>query len=141
MERAATADSSPGPVRVLVVDDQVTFLRAARAVVTRIEGFELVAEAGDGAEAVELVARLQPDLVLMDINMPGMDGLEATERIRRDHPATVVCLVSTYRQEDLPARAQTCGADGYLHKDELSPWTVRQAWESRSDAPASSSSD
>jgi two-component system, NarL family, invasion response regulator UvrY len=135
-EQAKTADETGPPVRVVVVDDQVTFLRAARAVVTRVPGFELVGEAGDGTEAVDLVSRLLPDLVLMDINMAGMDGIEATTRIRRDHPGTVVYLVSTYRQEDLPARARTCGADGYLHKDELSPWTVRQAWDSRDEQPS-----
>ena len=89
-------------VSVLVVDDQAPFRLAARAVLRRAEGFSLVGEAGTGEEALERVGELHPALVLMDINMPGMGGIEATRRIREAFPDTVVFLCSTYAREDIP---------------------------------------
>ena len=77
---------------VLVVDDQAPFRLAARAVLRRMEGFELVGEAVNGQDAIELVERLRPALVLMDINMPEMSGIEATRRIVSAHPDVVVIL-------------------------------------------------
>ena len=68
-------------VSVVIVDDQSPFRRAARAVVGRIEGFEVVGEAGSAEEGIDLVDELQPELVLMDVNLPGMNGVEATRRI------------------------------------------------------------
>jgi DNA-binding NarL/FixJ family response regulator len=120
-------------VRVLVVDDQPPFRAAARAVLARVKDFELVAEASSGEEAVELHRRLHPDLVLMDINMGEMDGIEATRRIVAGEPATVVILVSTYAEADLPPGACSSGAAAYLNKDELSPRAIRRLWESGGD--------
>jgi DNA-binding NarL/FixJ family response regulator len=116
------------PVRVLIVDDQAPFLAALRAVVARLGEFTLVGEATSGEQAVELAATTEPDLVLMDINMGGIDGLEATSRIVNARPETLVVLVSTYTLEQLPPHARTCGAAAYLNKDELSPRAVRQIW-------------
>ena len=116
------------PVRVLIVDDQAPFLAALRAVVARLSEFTLVGEATSGEQAVELAAATQPDLVLMDINMGGIDGLEATSRIVRARPDTLVVLVSTYTLEQLPPHARSCGAGAYLNKDELSPRAVRRIW-------------
>ncbi|TPW11915.1 MAG: response regulator receiver protein [Acidimicrobiaceae bacterium] len=120
-------------VRVLVVDDQAPFRAAARAVIARVEGFELVAEATSGEEAVELVDLLHPTVVLMDINMGAMDGLEATRIITSTHPETLVILVSTYTEADMPPAARTCGAAAYVNKDELSPRVVRRLWEAGGD--------
>ena len=103
-------------VSVLVVDDQAPFRLAARAVLRRAEGFSLVGEAGTGEEAVERVGELRPGLVLMDINMPGMGGIEATRRIREASPDTVVFLCSTYTLDDLPPGAATSGAVAYVNK-------------------------
>ncbi len=119
------------PIRVLVVDDQAPFRMAARMVLDRTPGFELVGEAASGEESVERTAELAPDLVLMDINMGAMSGLEATRVITVDHPATVVVLCSTYARDDLPEGAMECGAAGYLHKEELGPDRLRALWDDR----------
>jgi DNA-binding NarL/FixJ family response regulator len=115
-------------VRVVVVDDQEPFRAAARATVARVRGFELVAEAHSGEEALAVCPELAPDLVLMDINMGGIDGIETTRRLTARQPHPVVVLLSTYDARDLPAEAADCGAATYLHKDELSIRRLRQAW-------------
>ncbi|MET0728096.1 MAG: response regulator transcription factor [Acidimicrobiales bacterium] len=120
-------------VQVLVVDDQPPFRAAARAVVSRIADFDLVGEAASGEEAVALFESLQPDLVLMDINMGEMNGIEATRQVTASHPGTMVILVSTYAQEDLPGDARTSGAAAYVHKDELSPRLLQGLWEAGGD--------
>lgn len=120
-----------GEVSVLIVDDQVPFRLAARAVLRRTEGFELVGEAADGVEAVARVAELAPALVLMDINMPNMNGIEATRQILAEAPGTTVFLCSTYQRSDLPLDAETSGAAAYVHKEELAPELLRQLWADR----------
>ena len=118
-----------GNVGVLIVDDQAPFRSAARAVLSMTRGFGVVGEAETGSEAVELAAALGPDLVLMDINMPGMDGIEATRRIVADRPATLVVLVSTYTADDVPGDVDGCGAVAYLNKEDLAPRVLRELWE------------
>ncbi len=118
-------------VSVLIVDDQAPFRMAARAVLRRAEAFELVGEAASGAEAIELVGTLHPALVLMDINMPEMNGVEATRRIVAEHPETVVFLCSTYDASDLPADAPTSGARAYVHKEHLSASSLTELWAAR----------
>lgn len=113
---------------VLLVDDQAPFRNAARAVLERASPFTLVGEADSGAEAVELVDELHPDLVLMDINMPEMSGIEATRAITAAHPEVTVFLVSTYQTEDLPLDVRESGASGYLHKEDLSGRVLRNLW-------------
>ncbi len=121
-------DSTLEPVKVLIVDDQPPFRAAARAVVARVDGFALVGEAISGEHALELVDALHPDLVLMDINLGGIDGIEATRRIASTQPAVSVMLLSTYREEELPSDARSCGAIAYINKDELSPKRLRELW-------------
>ena len=118
-------------VSVLVVDDQAPFRLAARAVISRAVGFELVGEAGTGEEAVELAEALNPDLVLMDINMPGINGIEATSRIVSREPDAVVFLCSTYERSDLPEEAGESGARAYINKEELGPVVLRRLWDDR----------
>lgn len=111
------------PIRVLVVDDQPRFRRAAARLIATVDGFEIVGEAGSGEEAIDLIARLPADLVLMDVRMPGMNGTEATRRIIASHPATRVVLVSITGRDSLPSDIDTCGAERFLQKDELDAGT------------------
>ena len=120
-------------MRVLVVDDQAPFRGAAKRVVGMTPGFEVVGEAMSGEQAVEMAAELQPDLVLMDINLPGINGIEAVRRIQAARPDTLAFLLSTYAQGDLPDDAKTCGAVAYIHKEQFAPNLLAALWESRGD--------
>ena len=115
--------SGPAPVRVLLVDDQELFREGVRIIVDAHEGMEVVGVAGDGVAAVRLVDELAPDVVLMDVRMPEMDGVEATRQIfsparlaRRTAPVRVVVL-TTFDLDDRAATAIRHGASGFLLKD------------------------
>jgi CheY-like chemotaxis protein len=116
-------------IGVLVVDDQASFRRVARAVVDTTAGFAALAEAGSGHEALVYADELRPDLVLMDVNMPDMDGLEAARRLTDAHRSCVVVLVSIEALDDLPREVDSCGAAGFLPKQQLRPATLRAVWE------------
>ncbi|MBB5788160.1 response regulator [Jiangella mangrovi] len=108
-------------VDVLVVDDQELYLSVARFVVGSTPGFRVAGEATSGEDAVTQAAALRPGLVLMDINLPGISGIEATRRLVAAHPGAVVLLMSTYPASDLPQDASTSGARAYVHKEDLAP--------------------
>ncbi len=110
---------------VLIVDDQPPFRAVARTLVSMIAGWSVVAEAGSGEDAVEAANQYRPSLVLMDINLPGISGIEATKRIVAAHPTVKVVLVSTYAADDLPADALTSGAVAYYRKEDLTPRVLR----------------
>ncbi|MCW0212088.1 MAG: response regulator transcription factor [Pseudonocardia sp.] len=122
------------PVRVLVVDDQRPFRFAAAAVIARMSGYELVGTAETGEDAVAAATGLRPDLVLMDVRLPGITGAEAAARVAEVLPDVVVVLCSTYQRADLPD-----DLDGrldelpfrtdYLHKEELRGAVLREIWE------------
>jgi two-component system, NarL family, invasion response regulator UvrY len=119
------------PHAVVVVDDQAPFRLAAKAVLRRIDCFELAGEASSGPEAIELVDTLHPALVLMDINMPEMNGIEATRRILAAHPGVVVFLCSTYDVADLPPAVAASGASAYVNKEQFGADTLRRLWQER----------
>jgi len=119
------------PRSVLVVDDQAPFRLAARAVLRRLDEFEFAGEASSGPEAIELVSALRPALVLMDIHMPEMSGIEATRQIVSVHPEVSVILCSTHDPKDLPAEAAASGAIAYVSKEHLAADTIRELWDAR----------
>ncbi len=108
--------SSPS-ARVLIVDDHELARAGLAAVLTREPGIEVVGEAGDGAAALDFVARHPVDLVMMDLQMPVMDGIEATRRIKALHPAISVIIVTVQAQPDALMEALRAGVAGYLLKD------------------------
>jgi DNA-binding NarL/FixJ family response regulator len=126
-------DAGGDAVRVLVVDDQPPFRRAAKAVCSMTSGFSVVGEAESGEAAVDQAANLAPDLILMDINLPGINGIEATRRICEARPGTVVVLLSTYKAEDLPGDARQSGAVAYVNKEEFAPNILQDLWSNRAD--------
>lgn len=105
------------PVRVVVADDQTVVREGLTTVLGLSDGVEVVGSAADGAEAVRLVAELAPDVVLMDLRMPGVGGVEATRRVRADHPGTQVLVLTTYADDESILGALQAGALGYLTKD------------------------
>jgi two-component system invasion response regulator UvrY len=115
-------------VGVWVVDDQASFRLAAAAAVAATENFAMAGDCQTGESAIELIPDGSAGIVLMDIHMPGMGGIEATRRIRAAHPELIVLLTSTYDVEDLPAEAADCGAAAYLHKEDLSPELLTRIW-------------
>jgi DNA-binding NarL/FixJ family response regulator len=124
-------------VRVLIVDDQEPFRMAARMVVDATEGFEVVGEAETGEDSVVMARELSPELVLMDVNLPGINGLEATRQILADGAdKVVVLLLSTYEEEEYAPRAAECGAAAYIPKAVFGPDRLESAWAVVSGAPS-----
>ena len=103
--------------RILVVDDQRLVREGLTALLELVDDLQLVAVAEDGAQAIALVDEHRPDVVLMDLRMPVMDGVEATRRIRRDHPDVEIVVLTTHADDDSILAALRAGARGYLTKD------------------------
>jgi DNA-binding NarL/FixJ family response regulator len=126
----------PRPVRVLTVDDQPLFRDAVRAVLGAMTGFEALAEVTTGEDALALVERLQPDLVLLDINLPGIDGLETCRRLSAGRRAPLVVMISSDDDPALRESAADCGAIGFVPKQALRPGILRALWERHGGATA-----
>jgi DNA-binding NarL/FixJ family response regulator len=103
-------------IRVLLADDEAMIRAGVRAILSADPGIEVVAEAGDGREAVELVLSHRPDVALLDIRMPRLDGLEAAEEIRRIMPETALVMLTTFSEDEYIARALGAGVSGFLLK-------------------------
>jgi DNA-binding NarL/FixJ family response regulator len=112
----------------LIVDDQESYRSAARLVVELADGFEIVGEASNGEASLVMVPELTPDLVLMDINMPGIDGLEATKRLLVDHPGLKVAVLSTYEAAEYGQIALDAGAVAFISKSEFGPDALEAIW-------------
>ncbi|TDT28070.1 LuxR family two component transcriptional regulator [Streptomyces sp. BK208] len=112
-----TEEGEQRPARVVVADDQTVVREGIVMLLGLLPGVEVVGAAADGEEAVRLVAELAPDVVLMDLRMPRCDGVEATRRIRSEHPATQVVVLTTYADDASVFPALRAGARGYLTKD------------------------
>jgi DNA-binding NarL/FixJ family response regulator len=121
------AHGRAGSVGVLTVDDQAVFRDVARDVIEATPGFEAVGEAASGTEAVALAAELRPDLVLMDVRMPGVDGLEAARLVRGVRPEATIVLLSTEDYEGARSPA-SCGACAFLRKEAFGPHALRTLW-------------
>ncbi len=118
------------PVRVLIVDDHPVVREGFRTMLGTDQALEIAGEACDGLEAVAKVAELEPDVVLMDVVMPNLDGIRATERIKAERPSTVVIMLTIYANDAYVVDAIRAGASGYLLKDasrDLLIHTIRAA--------------
>ena len=104
------------PIRVVLADDHVLIRAGLRALLHSLPNIEVIAEASDGHEAVEVIARHQPDVVIMDIGMPGLNGVDSTRRIVKQFPGTRVVILSMHANEEYVGRALEAGAMGYLLK-------------------------
>lgn len=115
-----------GRIRVLIVDDHAIVREGIRHVLSSDEGVEVVAEASNGEEAITLVDRLQPDVVILDLSMPGLSGLEVVARLRKDAPGAKILVLSIHDEEEYVLESLRAGAQGYLRKDS-SPAEIRSA--------------
>ncbi len=125
-EPIAHTDDRP---RVLIVDDDSGFRALVVQLVEAANAFESVGAVGSGEAAIAAVAELRPDLVLMDVVMPGLGGIGAARRIKESSPSTLVVLVSTTHPDDLPREARQCLADEIVWKSDLRPALLQEIWQ------------
>jgi NarL family two-component system response regulator YdfI len=104
-------------IKILIADDHLIIRQGLRLILETEDEFELVGEASDGADALSLCKKLNPDVVLMDLRMPNMDGLTAIERLRTEQPGIAVVILTTFNEDELMFRGLQTGARGYLLKD------------------------
>jgi DNA-binding NarL/FixJ family response regulator len=125
---ASPGPAPSGPIRVLTADDQRVVREGLALLLGLLPGIEVVGMAADGEQALAMVAELQPDVVLMDLRMPRVDGVEATRRLRESHPQVKVVVLTTYADDRSVIDALQAGALGYLTKDASAP-EIAQALE------------
>ncbi len=113
-------------IQVLIVDDQEAFRSAARLVVELADGFDVAGEVGTGEDAIRVAAEIRPNLVLMDIHLPGIDGLEATRQILESNPEIRIIALSTY--DEFEERAVAAGAVAFVSKSDFDPSVLSRAW-------------
>lgn len=127
--RRTSPRGCPGaPVRLLTVDDQPLFRQAARAIIERTPGFELVGESADGEGAMRLARKVDPDMVIVDVRMRGMDGIETARGLSAEDATRVIVLASSADVRELAPLAESCGAAALVCKHWLSPRLVRGLW-------------
>jgi len=118
---------SDAPIRVLIADDHALVREGIRRVLDEDPGFDVVAEAADGRQAIEQIARTNPDVAILDISMPELSGLEAARWLRDEAPGLKVLILSMHEESEYVMRAVHAGAAGYLLKDDAGPAHLRQA--------------
>jgi DNA-binding NarL/FixJ family response regulator len=123
-----SAPATPRLVRIVTIDDQATFRNAAQAIIASTPGFELVGTWADGESALRLVGEADPDIVLVDVRMPGIDGIEVTARLLDEDPTRVVVLASTLDARSLSRFARGCGAAAVVCKHWLTPRLLHGLW-------------
>jgi NarL family two-component system response regulator YdfI len=104
-------------IKILIADDHLIVRQGLRLILETEDGFELVGEASDGAEAVKLAGETHPDVILMDLRMPGMDGLTAIEQLAESQPGIAIVILTTFNEDELMVRGLRAGAKGFLLKD------------------------
>ena len=122
-------EGSTKRVGVLTVDDHPQFRRVARQVIDATPGFHALGEAGSGETALSLAEALEPDLILVDVRMSGMDGAETARRLHEGHPGATIVLVSTESTAGETALAGGCGAHAFLPKEDFGPSALRRLWD------------
>ncbi len=126
--RGASAATLTAVVRVLTVDDHAPFLEVARELVLTTPGFEPVGQASTAEEGLAAVEAQDPDLVLVDIHMPGMGGIEMAQRLKGGGNGPVVVLITAQDLAQLPAAARECGAAEVMSKQDLGAATLKRLW-------------
>lgn len=106
-------------LRVLIADDHAGIRRSLRSLVLSHREWDVCGEAADGVQAIERAKELQPDLILMDVSMPRMNGIEAASRIHRELPKTGILIVTQYNTPEIARLAEEAGAEGYIPKSEI----------------------
>ena len=128
-------------VKVMTVDDHAVFRDVAREVIAATVGFEHVCEARCGEEALALADEYGPDLVLIDVQMPGIDGLETARRLRASHPASTTVLISTADIPSLPGEFASCGAVAFVRKENFGPSVLQRLWTEHGPRPSPGTAD
>jgi DNA-binding NarL/FixJ family response regulator len=127
---------SPDSIGVLVVDDQLVFRQVVHEVIDATPGFELLGAATSGAHALIAVTELAPDLVLLDVRMPGMDGIETATRLRAQDPKSVIVLITIEEAPNLPSGLSSCGAAELVRKQDFGPAMLRRVWRAHGEPSA-----
>lgn len=113
-------------MQVLIVDDQESFLRLVRRIIDRMPGFQVAGEASDGNTAIKLADELKPDVILMDVNMPNMNGFQAASRILKKHPGIKIVMTSGYDKKDFENLLKEIRVTGFIHKTELNAASLQR---------------
>ena len=116
------------PTRIVTVDDHAPFHEAARALIEIVPGFELVEECPDGETALRVVERVDPDLVIIDVRMEGLDGIETARRMRAQDASRVIVLATSGPSSEFEGLAAACGAAALVRKHWLTPRLLRGLW-------------
>jgi DNA-binding NarL/FixJ family response regulator len=125
----------------MTVDDQDVVRRVAREVIEAKDGFQHLGEATCGEEALALADELRPDLVLLDVCMPGIGGIETARRISASHPASTIVLISTATVEDVAPGLASCGASAFIRKEHFGPAALRRLWSEHGDRSSRTATD